>query len=379
MFFSYVVRNLIARRGSTLSTVLVIASTVAVVTGLLGVLEGLSDMVKLGGNPLNATVVSKGAHGDVESMIDWPLVATVQADPAVDQSGGAQVSPEFITLILFRGERAEDSRSIKVRGVDPIAYRLHGVQPVTGAAPSTGSEGLLLGTKLLGRYPSLHEGGTVRIGRTQWPIVGTFSAPNTPYESEIWCDRTAMLNAFHRQQLSILSVRLTSAEQEPGFQSRISRVTDGKDLVHSEPEERREQLKTVSSFVDAIVVVVLLLSLGAIITCLGALYTAFLGRLRELATLYVVGFRRRQLARLIVQEGVVLTLFGGGLGLLLSLLVNGRPIPVDEYDSVLYATVHISPRVFACGLALSIVVGALGSVVAIVHAMYTSMIDALHH
>ena len=66
---SYNIRNLIARRTTTLMTALGIALTVAVLLSISAMVEGLRSSLEATGHPLHILVTRKGANAELNSNV----------------------------------------------------------------------------------------------------------------------------------------------------------------------------------------------------------------------------------------------------------------------------------------------------------------------
>ena len=87
------------------------------------------------------------------------------------------------------------------------------------------------------------------------------------------------------------------------------------------------------------------------------MYTSVVNRMKELATLRVLGFKRRSILFSLELEGVLIALLGGGLGLLAGLLLNQLPIVFS--NGAFFIMVDWVVASIAIGLTL--VIGLLGT------------------
>lgn len=375
MFFSYTIRNLIARRRVVLPTVAAIAATVAATTIMLAILEGLLGAIRESGHPNNAIVIKKGAQSEASSLINNTVFGKIKVASGVAMENGVeQVSPEYVIPLKFRQSNGQ-IRTVTVRGVDPIALALHRAKITRGAMFQHSVPGILIGAKQLGQAEGFVEGGEIRIGRHRWPVVGVMEAAGTIFESELWCDRSSLMGEMRRDNFSAVYAALTSKEILPKFVADIERIAEQQVESLSEEAYFKRAFDSVELYINAITVVSFILGLGAIFASANAMYAAFLGRMRELATLNAIGYTRRRVALLLLQESFVLALVSGIIGILLSFLVHGRTLNYREM-SVVY-TIRISPRVLLAGLSIAGVIGIFGGIVSVVQAMKLKILSAL--
>lgn len=360
MGFRYTYRNLVVRYRSAIPTALAIAASVGAVGVLLSLLQGLTSSFVDSGSPGNAIVLHKGAQSEAESEVPITSVEAIAV-----MRGVRAVSLEVLTAITI--VRAQSLLTVAVRGVDANALRVHAqVKIKKGALPAHGSPGCLVGEKRLGASEALHEGGQIRVGREKWPIVGVLSAPGTQFESELWCDRQALLSALRRAMPSSVVVSLDGPEAFPAFATAVDRVPGSLEAI-SERDFYRRSTGQISTFLVAIQFVILLLAVGAMLACTNTMYSWTLSRERELATLHAIGFTKRAIAVLVVLESVLLSMIGGTIGVLVTLAVNGHEFTMSQLHIVY--TAQATPFVIAETVGCALVIGVGGAIVSCVQAI----------
>jgi len=382
MFFSYTLRNLAARRVELLPTLLAITATVGVAAALFASLEGLYASLDQSGSPNNAIVLARGARYETESTLQRVALARVALAPGIATEGGtARISNEFVTQLNLKQFSGQLS-TVTLRGVEPTAFQVHpGVRLVSGRLPQSGHPGVLVGAHQLGRFEGLIEGGYVLIGRKRWPVVGVFAAPGTRFESELWADRTALMAELRRDDSSMAVVALESEQHQARFAEAVARVADQQLEAQSEHEYYRRAGAGLEIYLRAIALAIAVLGLGAVFACTSAMYTSFLGRRRELATLIVIGHRPLRVSMLVAQESLVLAFLGGALGLALAWLVDGRTftieIGVGDGRLGLAYTALLSRRVALAACGTAALVGVLGGLVPTIYALRLPVLKTL--
>jgi hypothetical protein len=366
----YTMRGLTARTRSVLPTFLAVGVTVAAVLVVLGALDGLTRSVVSSGNPLNEMVLKRGADAEEQSTVTIPQVDQLKVLPGIARVNGvSQISPEFMTAFDFR---APDGGldSVPVRGADAVALTVHGVALASGAWPERGHDGLVIGEQLLGRFQGFSPGGSVRVSRGTWPVVGVLRAPGTRFESEVWCDRTALMGMVKASSATSVVATLDGPQSRPRFVEQVARILPNPIEAVDEPSFYRRATKQLSLYLEAVLAVVIVLALGAIFACANLMYATFLERSREFATLVAIGFTKRSVAWIVVQEGFFLSIAGGAAGFLLALALNGHPMRAGE---IAYQ-VSITVPVIVAGGAISAGIGVLGSALP---ALLTRRLDVL--
>jgi ABC-type lipoprotein release transport system permease subunit len=187
---AYNVRNLIVRRWTTVFTMGGIALVVAATMLLAALVGGLQRMLISTGEPDNLVVLRKGATSDGSSQVTRDAAQALRALSSVarDASGEPLASRELVNQPFLR-TRAGGRENVLVRGVEPIAFRVHrGVRIVEGRPfrPNLGEVVIGRGTML--RYAPGGVGTQLAFGRRRWTVVGVFDAGGTAFDSEIWAD-----------------------------------------------------------------------------------------------------------------------------------------------------------------------------------------------
>jgi putative ABC transport system permease protein len=266
-------------------------------------------------------------------------------------------------------------RTVNVRGVDPIALQLHNVKLSEGALPENHAQGCVVGKQLVGKLPGFESNGHVPIGQEPWPVTGVLVAPATQFESELWCDRTALMRETRNPNIAVMYVKLTGEGAQDAFKTAVNKIADQPLAAFSEREHFQRASSSVSVYVKAISIISLILAIGATLACINAVYIAFLGRIRELATLVAIGFTRGRIALITLMESLFLTTTSGLVGLALGLLVNGRTMTMDEISLIYHATV--TPQVIAYAVAVAVAIGLLGAIASVIHALRLKVLFGL--
>jgi putative ABC transport system permease protein len=367
MFFAYTIRGLIVRRASVLPTMLAIMVTVAAITIMQALIAGLAGTVAESGQPNNAVVLSAGADSDATSSVPVPAVAKIATLREVARVDNVeQLSAEVVVPKKFKTPDVH-IHIVNLRGVDPIALKIHHAAIVQGQLPENHALGCVIGAQQLGRLPSFKLGGTIRIGKRDWPITGVLSAPQTQFESELWCDKTALMDEAKSSANSVVYVRLTGADAQQAFATDVRALGQSLDSF-AEPVHFRRSVSSVDTYFDAMTIISLILAVGATLACVNAVYLAFLSRIRQLATLVAIGFTRWRIALITLQESLVMTVLAGLIGVGVAfLVVNGRSFGMEEISLVYRA--RMSLPVVLVGIGTTLAIGLLGAVASVIHSL----------
>jgi putative ABC transport system permease protein len=377
VFFRYIIRNLIARREAVLPAALAIMAAVGVTTAMLGLLEGLQKALYESGPRLNAIVTSKGVDDEFQTAFPYTTIAQIAVQPGIAKSanGSPMISPEFVSLYRFRS--AKGFQIVTLRGVDPIALEIHSGVRIEGAFPKPGEQGLVVGSHQLGAIPGFQLGSKVRIGKSQWTVTGVLHAPGTIFDSEVWTDRVALQTEFQRPNtVSVAYVRLTDLAALGPLDAAISRDKTADVSARFERDFKAANYgSSVSSFIKGGLAITLLLGVAAVFTATNTLFALYLGKITELGTLIALGYTRRRVVMLLLEEALLIAFGSGGLGIVLALLSNGHLVSFEGLSLVF--SEMITPRVLGAGALATLLIGVLAAIAISVNAWRLDVLDAL--
>jgi len=361
--WEYGVRNLARRPVRTALTLVALATVVMLVFVVVGFIRGLERSLAISGDRDVALVYSVNSEENIEnSSIEarTPDLLTASIDGVWNRFGVAHVSSE-----LYMGTRVkvrDGSGGLGlVRGVTrnaPLVRR--GVRLTAGHWPQAGEVmvGRLAAAKLGIDSDELAIGRPIDFEGRSWTIGGEFSAGGAAYESEIWCPLTDFQTATRRQDLSLVAILLapgaTPAEvslfckERNDLELRAIRETDyyGTLQQHYRPVRLLAWL------------VVFLVAGAGVFAGLNMMYGAVAGRVREIATLQAIGYRRRAILLSLVQEGAVLAAAASLLAGLISLTVlNGTAVRFTMGAFVL----RIDSVAILWGCSVGLLLGVLGA------------------
>ena len=362
MIFTYIVRSIFAQRSSSLLSIVVLAAMTSITLVLLGFVHGLVMTAKGNADPLTAVVTVEGAP-ERGSHIAPATENQIEVSPDIAREGGQSLfSPELVAVVPVDAPGVGILDEIPFRGVTPRALLVHRRVHINGHLPAPGEPGVVIGAGLIGRYPGYVLGGKISVRHKELPIVGTLDARDSPFESEMWADRAYLKQLLHREADGTVYVRLTSADAQASFKKLIEAMRGTRLRAYTELEFYQKELKALSLYFGAVYLIVFVLVGAMVVSSANTIYTSFLGRTRELATLMAIGFSRRRVMLMMTTESLLLTLFGSVVGMALAMIAQGYRVPL-EAEATAYA-VRISPEVLVVGVAIGAATGLLASLVA---------------
>jgi ABC-type lipoprotein release transport system permease subunit len=304
-------------------TALGVALVAMILSLLLGCVGGLRASLLIAAEPGNWILLSRATNSEAESYISVEQlnILRTRAEIAVDQADSALISPEVVIPFNAALKRpATEFRPAYLRGVRPIAYRLHSrATLLQGRWPTPGREEIVIGCKQAARFPELGVGSRFRYGRRTWSIVGIFSDHGSTTESEFWADLDVLQqDARFENAFSSLRVKL-----RPGTEDSFKRALSGNARLTldalSEQDYYSAQAKVADRLRNLILVVAALVGIGAAFGGMNTMYAAVARRKREVGVLRALGFQRGAIQTSFMFESVILGLAGGLLGDLLAI------------------------------------------------------------
>lgn len=381
---SYNYRNLLARKLTTLLTVLGIALVVFVWTSALMMANGLKRTLVSTGSDNNVIVLRKSATSDVLSAVGRESARLVETFPeiATAEDGKPMISKEAVTIInLFRKD-SKDMGNVIVRGVSLDAVKMRPqVKIISGRIWDPAKSEVMVGRSINERFKGCGIGETLKFGTRNWLIVGVFDAQKSGFESEIWADIEQTMSAFNRPYFSTMIARLRDQKQESVFKTRFESETRLQQLqIKGEKEYYDEQSRPLAKFLTALGKGITgIFSFGAMIGAMITMYASVANRTVEIGTLRALGFLRRSILLAFLLESILIALAGGALGILLASALQLKSISMLNFASFTEIAFgfDLSPIIVLESLAFALGMGILGGFLPAVRASRLNIVNAL--
>jgi putative ABC transport system permease protein len=367
---SYNLRNLVARKGTTLMTAVGIALTVAVLVVTLALVNGLRATFTGTGHPRQALVMRTSVTSELNSTISEPAFNEIRTMPGLDRTsdGQAMASAEMVSVINLPSVDSPEGMNVTVRGLGPVGVAMRDDVKVVAGRPFTpGLREVVVGESVAKRYKAASRiGGKLTFGRGDWEVVGVMSGGKaSAVNSEIWCDLDQLQSDFDRQ--GAVSAVLVRLPDEAAVKDFARQIEDNQRLAAHVMGERAYYAAMTDSpqgqFLQIIgMFVAVIMAIGSGFGAMNTMYAAVARRTREIGTLRALGFSRRSILTSFLIESVLLALVGGILGVLLALPMNNVTTGVGNWQtfSEIAFNFRVSPTAVAIGLVFAVVIGALG-------------------
>jgi len=381
--FTYVVRNLAARRLTTALTAGGMALVVYVFATVLMLAAGLEQTLVATGSDDNVVVIRKGSQTEVQSGIDRRQAAIVESLPgiATGADGRRLVSKEPVVLISLPKRESGKPSNVVIRGVTPEGYALRPqVRIVDGRLPRSGTAEVIAGRSVANGFRGAGRDETVRFASRDWTVVGVFDAGRTGFDSEIWGDAEQMLQAFRRLGFSSVIFRLADAARFDEMREAIE--ADPRLTLEAKRETRfyADQSEALSKFITYLgTAISVIFSIGAVLGAMITMYASVAARTGEIGTLRALGFSRGAILAAFLVESLLLGLVGGVVGLLGASFMQAISISTMNFQT--FAEVAFSfaltRGIVASSLGFALAMGFVGGFLPAARAARMKIVDAL--
>jgi ABC-type lipoprotein release transport system permease subunit len=380
----YNLRSLVGRRTTTLVTAAGLALVVAVFTTVLMFGAGIQHTLVSTGDPFSAKVLRKGALSEVESDVSRDQLKVLMNFPEVasGNDGKPLASYELVVLIFAPREPARDENdgaNLTVRGVGHAAFELHPFAELEGRLFKPGTNEIVIGKALAGRFKGAALGGTMRFGRRSWRVVGIAGHDGNSYDSEVWGDAEQMETAFNRRPVTV-SLKLKDPAGIEQLRSRIENDVRVSSLeVMPEPAYWRARSERFGRFVTILgLTVALIFCAGAALAAMITMHAQVTACTRDIGTLRAIGYRKRAILVSFVAESVLLAVVSGMAGIALAALTQRLSFSTTNWQT--YSEVsfqfHLTPLIVLVSLVLSLALGYAGGVLPALRAARMPILQA---
>ena len=269
-----------------------------------------------------------------------------------------------MTLQILERLDGSETNAI-IRGVEDGAFVLRPyIQISQGRRFEPGRAEVIVGNQLDGHVVELELGSTIDLGRLAFTVVGIFESGGTSYGSEVWGNAQELGDAFRRQNY-YSSTRL-KADTPAQVEALIEEIEANQQIdVDARNETDYFEAQGISSsslFLLLGNLVAVMMGFGACFAAANTMYAQVAARSKEIATLRVLGFRRRTILSVFVLEAAVLGLAAGTLGALLALPLNNVSAGTSNFVtfSEVRFVLRTTPDVLGAGVLVATLTAVIG-------------------
>jgi putative ABC transport system permease protein len=383
----YNFRSLMARKVSSLMTVLGVGMVVWASIFAFGLSSGLDKTLEIAADPLDVIVLRKGSTSEAVSAVTEAAARQIKALPgiATDSEGNPLAASELVVFAYLPRHGSTQQVNVSVRGVDPTSRLLRaGMQIVEGRDFKPGVREAIVSRAMSERFQNLALGDTFKVEGGDFKVVGIFEAGGGAVESEVWTDqrvlaqlakRTGAMSSLQLRAVSLSDRDLLINRIENDEQIDLGAVTE--EQYYAEQAQQSGLIKVVGYMIA------FFLTIGAMFAVSNTMYGAIASRAREIGTLRALGFGRLSILTAFVLESLALCLAGAALGCLGALAVTFilGGIQTGTMNPGTFTEIAFSfdfgPQVLARGAILAVVMGLIGGFLPALRAVRMKVVDAL--
>jgi len=380
--FKYNVRNLRVRWKTTLMTVLGTALLVASSCILFGLVEGLEHSLKVSGDPLDLIVLRQGATAETTGGFEGKKADELLTLGGILRDGDGPVGAKELLNIAVAERASGTYNNLIIRGVQPASRKLRpDFKIVAGRDLEPGKGECIVPRSVARLYKGAQIGGQLLFGeKEKYRVVGMFTAGGSQAESEVWADlKDVERNTGRDGSVSCVQLRASGPAEFDQLRKEIEDGAQFRLAAHPETKYFESQSDTSTFFKAAGTLIAILLTFGAMFAAANTMFSAVKSRTREIGTMRALGFSRGDVLMSFLGESVLLSLLGGGLGLLATSPMS--LISIETMNSSTFASVNINfrfgPWVMAVAMLMTLVMGLFGGMLPALRAVRLEVISAL--
>ncbi len=176
------IRNLPQRLGSSSVAIFGVACVVGVFIGVLSMASGFQRTMTTAGASDTAIVMRSGATSELSSGMGFEETQLLAQLPGVRQEDGEPMTSAELYVIVDIPKRATgNDANVPLRGVQQGAFAVRdNIEFIEGRNFVPGRNELIVGRGAHQQFAGLDIGEVVRLGQTQWTVVGRRSRNSGP-------------------------------------------------------------------------------------------------------------------------------------------------------------------------------------------------------
>lgn len=357
----------IGQRGlTTLVTLFSVAVVVGVLLAFLAVSNGFKTTVENSGSSQLGIAMRGGSAAELNSILMNEEVKFLEDAPGIQRDAdGPIVSAELYVIVNGIKKSTQSDANLSLRGIGEKGMALRpNVTLSEGRMFEPGRGEVVVGRAITRDYEGFELGNTIRLGKSEWTVVGIFTSNGSVHESEIWADVKTVQSQFNRGN-SYQVMRF--ALENDGDMSAVEEYAKTRPKLTLELQTEREyfasQAQGLKMFIYLGWFLSVLMALGALAGALNAMYTSVAQRTLEIATLRALGFRGFSAFVGTMVESVIIAVVGGLIGTLAAFLffdgMTGSTLGSTSFTQVVF-DFRLSTDSFKTGMIIAVVIGLIG-------------------
>ena len=372
------------RRGSVAAALLGVIGVVATIVGVLSMAVGFRRAMLSSASPDSVIVLRTGADEEMSSGLEREDTRFIADAPGLARNAeGPLASAELFVIINLPKRSTGTDANVPLRGVEAAAFHVRDKFHILEGRPfARGRNEVVVGVGAAQEFAGLEVGKKIPVGRSEWEIVGVFSAGGGSAESELWTDATVLQHAYQRgNSFQSVYAKLASPGAFDAFKAALTTDPRLSVKVLRQSEYFASQSTLITELITTLGFVIgSLMAVGAVFAALNTMYSSVSARGREIATLRALGFGAGTVVASVMLESLAVSLAGGVLGAAFAYFVfNGfhtSTINWQSFSQVAFAF-QVTPELLLQGIIWSTVIGMIGGLLPAIYAARLPVAAAL--
>src|SRR3954468_1330930 len=360
-------RTIPERKGAALTAAVGIAGVVAVFVGVLSIAEGFRAAMTVTGSDDVAVVLRSSADNEMTSILNRDDIRVISDAPGLARgTQGALTSGELFVIINLPKRSTHTDANVPFRGIGNAGVAVRGdIKIIEGRKFEPGRNEVIVGIGAARAFAGLDVGHKIKLGQTEWDVVGIFSGGSGAAESELWTDAAVLQPAYHRgESFQSVYARLSSPQSFQAFKDSLTSNPQLKVKALCQREFLAEQSNMLTSFIRSIgFLIAALMGLGALFGALNTMYSAIAARTREIATLRALGFGTSPVILSVMLESLTLAFIGGIVGAAAAYFAfdgfKAATINWQTFSQIAFAF-SVTPQLLVKAIICALFIGLLG-------------------
>ncbi len=364
-FGNLALQNLWQRTSRTILTLVVIGITVGGIMALEATVRGAMDMIAGLSSDAEIMIRQEGIADTGYSTIDQRVGSRLALVPGVQSVSGvvfsATVIPEAGTFFIYRG-------------LAPNEYSIQQEHLIEGER-LTGNHQMLLGA-MMAQAMNKGVGDTISLAGSRFRVVGIFQS------SVRWMEMGGVISLRDAQTMigkaGKVSMYTVKVENPADAAQIVASINANFPEIHAslsgEFTQEMPDMATMNVMMGAISF------LAIVVGGMGVLNTMLmtvLERTREIGVLRAIGWRRRRILGLIMQEAIWLGLLGGIGGILIAFGLGGLLGAIPMMGEAMELKWELD--IFTRAISLALLLGVLGGLYPAFRATRLQPVEALRY
>jgi putative ABC transport system permease protein len=380
----YSIRNVAVRQASALLTMLGIALTVAVFSGVISLRDGFRSIYRARGAEDVLIYLRPGAKSEGESALrreDVEILIKERPEIVRDEATGRPLAAAETFLAIYMDMVDGGTTNVPIRGIQPASLEIMGddVELLTGRWPMWGTDEVVVGQPLTERMQGAQMGDSLLLDLTPFKVVGVYRHSGAQ-NGEVWGDVERIIEALDRPFYQRVVARVhpdtdveAVREELADAQRATSKVWTEREYLQAQTTALALQLEFLATFLT------LIMGASAVLGAMNTMLASVAARTHEVGVLLALGYGRLSIFLTFLLESAFIGVLGGAAGIALVLPFDGMGTGLMNFNTftdVSFAF-QVTPTLVTTAVVLAFVLGLVGGVLPAWRASRLQPVDAL--